>query len=70
MFSRIGANRRLETHSVSSFCVDYDMAEALPIGPIVVPFGGSYLKAYKVIPKKELLWGLWVDIQKSWASQG
>ena len=24
----------------------------LPIGPIVVPFGGSYLEPYKVVPKK------------------
>ena len=32
----------------------------LPIGPIVVPFRGSYLESYKVIPKKELLWSLWV----------
>ena len=23
----------------------------LPIGPIVVPFGGSYVESYKVIPK-------------------
>ena len=29
---------------------------ALPIGPKVAPFGGSYLDFYKVIPKKELLW--------------
>ena len=33
----------------------------LPIGPKVVPFWGSYLEFYKVIPKKELLWGLWVE---------
>ena len=25
---------------------------ALPIGPKVVPFGGSYLEFYKVIPKR------------------
>ena len=25
---------------------------ALPIGPIVVPFWGSYLDSYKVIPKR------------------
>ena len=25
---------------------------ALPIGPKVVPFWGSYLESYKVIPKK------------------
>ena len=25
---------------------------ALPIGPMVVPFGGSYLEFYKVIPKR------------------
>ena len=31
----------------------------LPIGPIVVPFWGSYFESYEVIPK-ELLWGLWV----------
>ena len=30
----------------------------LPIGPKVVPFWGSYLENYKVIPKKE---GLCVD---------
>ena len=33
---------------------------ALPIGPIVVPFWSSYVESYKVVPKKELLWGLWV----------
>ena len=32
----------------------------LPLGPKVAPFGGSYLESYKGIPKKELLWGLWV----------
>ena len=32
----------------------------LPLGPKVVPFWGSYVEFYKVIPKKELLWGLWV----------
>ena len=33
----------------------------LPISPQVVPyFCGSYLESYKVIPKKELLVGLWV----------
>ena len=26
------------------------------------PFWGSYLESYKVIPKKELLWGLWVGL--------
>ena len=31
---------------------------ALPIGPIVVPFWSSYVESYKVVPKKELLWGL------------
>ena len=35
----------------------------VPIVPIVVPFGGSYLESYKVIPKKELLWGLWVSLR-------
>ena len=39
---------------------------ALPIGPKVVPFWGSYLEFPKtlnpkVIPKRELLWGLWVN---------
>ena len=37
-----------------------DLSMRLPIGPKVVPFWGSYLESYKVIPKKELLWGLWV----------
>ena len=33
----------------------------IPIGPILVPFWGSYLESYKVYnPKKELLWSLWV----------
>ena len=35
----------------------------LPIGPKVVPFWGSYLEFYKGIPKKELLWGLWVMLK-------
>ena len=26
--------------------------EPIPIGPKVVPFGGSYLEFYKVIPKR------------------
>ena len=30
---------------------------SLPIGPIVVLFGGSYVESYKEIPKKELPWG-------------
>ena len=34
--------------------------QGLPIGPYVVPFYGLYLESYKVIPKKELLRGLWV----------
>ena len=34
---------------------------ALPIGPEVVSFPGLYLESYKVIPKKELLSGLWVN---------
>ena len=33
---------------------------SLPIGSKVVPFRGLYLESYKVIPKKELLWSLWV----------
>ena len=32
-----------------------------PIDPQVVPFRGLYLESYKVIPKKELLRGLWED---------
>ena len=32
----------------------------LPRGSIVVPFGGSYIESYKVIPNKELVWSLWV----------
>ena len=28
------------------------MLEALPIGPKVVPFWGSYLEFYRVIPKR------------------
>ena len=28
------------------------MCRALPIGPVVVPFGGSYLEISKVIPKR------------------
>ena len=40
----------------------------LPIGPKVVPFWGSYLEFYKVYnPKKELLWGLWVELKASGA---
>ena len=35
----------------------------LPIGSIVVPFCGSYLGSYKVVPKKELRWGLGVGIR-------
>ena len=35
---------------------------ALPIGPEAVPFYGLYLGSYKVIPKKELLRGLWVVV--------
>ena len=35
--------------------------EGPPIGPNVVPFWGSYFEFYKVIPKKELLWGLGVE---------
>ena len=33
---------------------------SVPIGPKVVPFWGSYFQFCKGIPKKELLWGLWV----------
>ena len=33
---------------------------ALPRGSKVVPFGGSYIESQKGIPKKELLWSLWV----------
>ena len=33
----------------------------LPRDPKVVPFWGSYIESYKVTPKKELLWGLWVN---------
>ena len=28
------------------------LRRSLPIGPKVVPFGGSYLEFYKVIPKR------------------
>ena len=28
------------------------LAQALPIGPKVVPFWGSYVESYKVIPKR------------------
>ena len=28
------------------------LVHSLPIGRIVVPFGGSYLEFYKVIPKR------------------
>ena len=28
------------------------LVSTLPIGPIVVPFRGSYLESYKVIPKR------------------
>ena len=31
------------------------MAWSLPIGPYVVPFYGSYLESYKVIPKGNYL---------------
>ena len=37
-----------------------DGAQALPIGPIVVPFLGLPYRILNMIPKKELLWGLWV----------
>ena len=37
----------------------------IPIGPQVVPFYGLYLESDKVIPKKELLRGLWVAISLS-----
>ena len=40
-------------------------ASTLPIGAIVVPFGGSYLGSYKIIPKKELLWSLWLKLYES-----
>ena len=39
----------------NSFC-----GSTLPIGSMAVLLGGSYLESYKVIPKKELLWSLWV----------
>ena len=29
---------------------------------MVVPFWGSCLASYKVIPKKELVWSLWVTL--------
>ena len=32
----------------------------IPIGSKVAPFCGLYLGSYKAIPKKELLWSLWV----------
>ena len=38
----------------------WDPTSPLPIGPEVVPFYGLYLESHKVIPKKELLRGLWV----------
>ena len=43
----------------------------IPIGPIVVPFGGGYL-LHRILymnpmnpmnSKKELLWGLWVGLR-------
>ena len=40
------------------------IAMELPGGPIEVPFGGSYIESYKVLPNKELLWGLWVQLCK------
>ena len=36
---------------------------ALPRGSIVVPVWGAYLESYKIIPKKELLWSLWVGLK-------
>ena len=38
--------------------IDNPMTLLAPIGSKVVPFCGSYLESYKVIPKKELLWSL------------
>ena len=37
----------------------------IPIGSIVIPVCGSYLGSYKVTPKKELLWSLWVGTKVS-----
>ena len=34
---------------------------AVPIGSTVVPFCGLCLGSYKLAPKKELLWSLWVE---------
>ena len=38
---------------------------SIPRGRKVVPFWGLYIESYKVTPKKELLWGLWVSISTS-----
>ena len=37
----------------------------LPIGSSIVPFCGLYLGPYKVSPRKELLWSLWVPMSFS-----
>ena len=36
----------------------------LPIGSKAVPFCGLYLGSYKVTPKRELLWSLWVPLSE------
>ena len=36
----------------------------LPIGPKGVLFWGSYIEFHKVIPKKELLWDLYMNPKK------
>ena len=32
--------------------VKCNLQSSIPIGPKVIPFGGSYLESYKVIPKE------------------